>query len=121
MNSITAIGSGQLDGKGYKTNEISSVINGNYISEPQTDFIFAVIGEEFGFKGSLVVVILLMLIALECFLVAGKAKDLAGTIIAGGIGGLVAFQSFINLGWQLSFCLLQVCRFRLSVMDLPPW
>lgn len=98
LNSITAIGSGQLDGKGYKTNEISSVINGNYISEPQTDFIFAVIGEEFGFKGSLVVVILLMLIALECFLVAGKAKDLAGTIIAGGIGGLVAFQSFINLG-----------------------
>ncbi len=98
LNSITAIGSGQLDGKGYKTNEISSVINGNYISEPQTDFIFAVIGEEFGFKGSLVVVVLLMLIALECFLVAGRAKDLAGTIIAGGVGGLVAFQSFINIG-----------------------
>lgn len=98
INSITAIGSGQLNGKGYKTNEISSVKNGNYISEPQTDFIFAIIGEEFGFKGSCVVVILLMLIALECFSVAGKAKDLAGRIIAGGMGGLVAFQSFINIG-----------------------
>ena len=98
INSITAIGSGMLNGKGYKTNEISSVINGNYISEPQTDFIFAVIGEEFGFKGSVVVVLLLMFIALECFSVAAKAKDLAGTIIAGGMGGLVAFQSFVNIG-----------------------
>lgn len=98
INSITAIGSGQLDGKGYKTNEISSVKNGNYISQPQTDFIFAVIGEEFGFKGSCVTVILLMLIAIECFSVAAKARDPAGAVIAGGMGGLVAFQSFINIG-----------------------
>lgn len=98
LNSITAIGSGQLDGKGYKTNEISSVKNGNYISEPQTDFIFAIIGEEFGFKGSCLLVVLLMLISLECFTIAGKAKDLAGSIIAGGMGGLIAFQSFINIG-----------------------
>lgn len=98
INSITAIGSGQLNGKGYKTNEISSVKNGNYISEPQTDFIFAVIGEEFGFKGSCIVVALLVLISLECFAVAAKAKDTAGTIIAAGMGGLVIFQSFINLG-----------------------
>lgn len=98
LNSITAIGSGQLDGKGYKNNEISSVKNGNYISEPQTDFIFAVIGEEFGFKGSCLVVVLLMFIALECFSVGRRAKDLSGAIIAGGMGGLIVFQSFINLG-----------------------
>ena len=98
INSITAIGSGMLDGKGYKTNEVSSVINGNYLSEPQTDFIFAVIGEEFGFKGSVVVVFILLFIALECFSIATKAKDLAGTIIAGAMGGLVIFQSFVNLG-----------------------
>lgn len=98
INSITAIGSGQLDGKGYKTNEISSVKNGNYISQPQTDFIFAVIGEEFGFKGSCVTIIILMLISIECFSVAAKARDPAGAIIAGGMGGLVAFQSFINIG-----------------------
>ncbi len=95
LNSITAIGSGQLDGKGYRNNEISS---GNYISEPQTDFIFAVIGEEFGFKGSCVVVILLVLISVECFIVAGRAKDTAGSIIAGGMGSLVLFQSFVNIG-----------------------
>lgn len=98
LNSVMAIGSGQLDGKGYKNNEITSVKNGNFISEAQTDFIFAVIGEEFGFKGSVVVIVLLMGISLECIAVARRAKDLAGTIIAAGMGGLVAFQGFFNIG-----------------------
>ena len=98
LNSVMAIGSGQLDGKGYKNNEITSVKNGNFISEAQTDFIFAVIGEEFGFKGSVLVVVLLMGISLECISVARKAKDVAGTVIAAGVGGLVAFQGFFNIG-----------------------
>lgn len=98
LNSVTAIASGILDGKGYKNNEITSVKNGNFISEAQTDFIFAVIGEEFGFKGSLVVILLEMLIALECIHVARRARDPAGTIIAAGMGGLVGVQSFINIG-----------------------
>ncbi|MGN0376639.1 MAG: FtsW/RodA/SpoVE family cell cycle protein [Suilimivivens sp.] len=96
--SIMAIGSGQLMGKGYKTNQISSVKNANFISEQQTDFIFAVIGEEFGFVGSSIVVILILLISIECFMVARKAKDVAGTIIAAGVGALIGFQSFINIG-----------------------
>ena len=98
LNSIMAIGSGQLDGKGYKNNEITSVKNGNFISEAQTDFIFAVVGEEFGFKGAVAVVVLLFGISLECISVARKAKDLAGTIIAASMGGLIAFQGFINIG-----------------------
>ena len=98
LNSVMAIGSGQLEGKGYKNNEITSVKNGNFISEAQTDFIFAVIGEEFGFKGTVLVVVLLMGISLECIAVARKAKDVAGTIIAAGVGGLIAFQSFFNIG-----------------------
>ena len=98
LNSVMAIGSGELDGKGYKNNEITSVKNGNFLSEAETDFIFAVIGEEFGFKGSIVVIILLMLMAMECVSIAGKAKDTAGTIIAASMGGLIAFQSFVNIG-----------------------
>lgn len=97
LNSIMAIGSGQLRGKGYNTNEISSVKNTNFISEPQSDFIFAVIGEEFGFLGTCTVIILLILITLECLSVARKAKDLAGTIIATGMAGLIGFQGFLNI------------------------
>ncbi len=98
LNSVMAIGSGQLDGKGYKNNEITSVKNGNFISEAQTDFVFAVIGEEFGFKGCVVVILLFLFISIECISIARKSKDVAGTIIAAGMGGLIAFQSFFNIG-----------------------
>lgn len=97
-NSVIAIGSGQLIGKGYKNNEITSVKNGNYILEPQTDFIFAVIGEEFGFQGSCIVIGLMLLIGIECLSVGMKAKDLAGTIIGAGMGTLIVVQSFFNIG-----------------------
>lgn len=97
-NSMMAIGSGQLLGKGYNNNEISSVKNGNFISEAQTDFIFAVVGEEWGFLGSCLIIILEFLIALECALIGWKARDMAGHIIAGGTAALVCFQSFINIG-----------------------
>ena len=97
-NSMMAIGSGQLLGKGYNNNEIGSVKNGNFISEGQTDFIFAIIGEEWGFIGSCLIIILQFLIALECALIGWKARDMAGHVIAGGVAGLVCFQSFINIG-----------------------
>lgn len=98
LNAIMAIGSGQLEGKGYNTNVISTVKNGNFISEPQTDFIFAVIGEEFGFVGTCTIIILIILVALECVRVARRAKDTAGTIIAVGMAGLIGFQGFLNIG-----------------------
>lgn len=97
VNSMIAVGSGQLTGKGYKTNVISSVKNGNFISEPQTDFIFAVIGEEFGFVGCCIVIGLLVLIVLECILIARKSKNLSGAIIAAGMAALVGFQGFMNI------------------------
>lgn len=96
--SVMAIGSGQLTGKGYKNNEISSVKNADFIAEQQTDFIFAVIGEEFGFAGACTVIVLIMLISVECLLIARRAKDIAGTIIAAGIGAMIGFQGFINIG-----------------------
>lgn len=97
LNSVTAIGSGMLYGKGYNNNESISVKNGNFISEPQTDFIYAVIGEEFGFVGGCAVIVLLILISFECIMVARRAKDIAGTIIAAGVAALVGFQGIINI------------------------
>lgn len=98
MNAITAIGSGQLSGKGLNNNVIASVKNGNFISEAHTDMIFAVIGEETGFVGGCIVLGLILLIVIECIRIAFSAKDLAGTIIAGGVGCLIGFQTFINVG-----------------------
>ena len=92
-----AIGSGQLWGKGLNNNVIASVKNGNFIPEPETDFIFAVIGEELGFVGSCAVIVLLFLIALECISIARQAKDLSGTIIASGMAAVIGFQSFMNI------------------------
>lgn len=96
-NSKIAIGSGRLTGKGLNNNEIASVKNGNFISEPQTDFIFAIIGEELGFTGGCTVIILLMLIAIECILMAKKASDIEGAVICIGMGTLIGFQSFMNI------------------------
>lgn len=98
LNSMMAIGSGQLYGKGYNTNEISSVLNGGFISESQTDFIFTVIGEEFGFVGACLVVALIMLIAIRCFMISMRAKNMAGQVIAAGVGAWVGFQGFLNMG-----------------------
>jgi len=96
-NSITAIGSGQLAGKGLNNNEVSSANKGNYVSQIQTDFIFAVAGEELGFVGSVCIIGLLMLIVFECILTGRRAKDLSGQIICCGVGALVGIQSFINI------------------------
>ncbi len=98
LNSMMAIGSGQLYGKGYNTNEISSVLNGGFISESQTDFIFTVIGEEFGFMGACIVVALITLIAIRCFMISRRAKTKAGEIIAAGVGAWIGFQGFLNMG-----------------------
>ena len=98
QNSVTAIASGMLDGKGYKNNEITSVKNGNFLSEDQTDFIFAIIGEEFGFKGSVLVIVLLFLISLECISIGRRAPDVGGAIVASSMGVLIGVQSFINIG-----------------------
>ena len=96
-NSITAIGSGELSGKGLNNSEVDSVIKGKFVSESHNDFIFAVVGEELGFLGSAGIIILLLLTAYECLLISAKAKDLAGRIICCGVGAIVSVQSFLNI------------------------
>lgn len=97
QNSIMAIGSGQLWGKGLNNDTAFSVKNGNYIPEPQTDFIFAVAGEELGFVGAAAILVLLLLIVIECILIGRKAKDLSGQLICGGVAVWVGFQTFVNI------------------------
>lgn len=97
-NSIMAIGSGQLTGKGLNTSTIATVKDANFISEQQTDFIFSVIGEELGFIGSVFIIAIILLIVLQCIHIARRAKDAKGMLIACGLGVQIGFQSFINIG-----------------------
>ena len=97
-NSKTAIASGELIGKKLSGDkEVASVNDGNFVSENQTDFIFAVAGEELGFLGCCLIVALEFLIALECIMVGKNARDVSGTLICCGMAALIAFQSFINI------------------------
>jgi len=97
-NSKTAIASGELVGKKITgDDDVSSVNDGNFVSENQTDFIFAVAGEEFGFIGCSLIVLNLLAIAIECIRMSLRAKDLAGTVICCGVGSIVALQSFLNI------------------------
>ncbi len=96
-NSIMAIGSGMLTGKGLNNNTLASVKNGNFLSEEQTDFIFAIVGEEMGFIGCVAVIVLIALIVVECLRMASRASDLSGKLICVGMAALLAFQSFVNI------------------------
>lgn len=97
QNSIMAIGSGQIWGKGLNNSEATSLKNAEFIIEPQTDFIFAVAGEELGFVGTAAIIILLLLIVAECIYIGSRAKDLAGRLICCGIAALIGCQSFVNI------------------------
>lgn len=97
-NSVMAIGSGMITGKGLNNNTFTSVKGGNFISEQQTDFIFSVIGEELGFIGSCFTILLIVAIVYECLKVAKNASNMGGRLIASGIASMIAFQSFVNIG-----------------------
>ncbi len=97
QNSIKAIGSGQLYGKGLNNDNVESVKNSGFISEDQTDFIFAVAGEELGFIGCCIIVLLEFLLVFECIMIGRRAKALSGTLIACGMGFLIGVQSFVNI------------------------
>jgi rod shape determining protein RodA len=97
-NSVMAIGSGQLSGKGINNSTVATVKDTNLISEQQTDFIFSAIGEELGFIGSVIVIAILALIVLQCIKVARRARDKKGMYIATGLAALVGLQTFINIG-----------------------
>jgi rod shape determining protein RodA len=94
-HSIWAIGSGQLRGKGLYNGTINQL---SYLPESHNDFIFSVIGEEFGFLGCLAVFLIMLFIIARCLIIAAKATDNLGRLIAAGVGGMLAFQTFVNIG-----------------------
>lgn len=93
--SLIAIGSGQFAGRGLFQGTQTSL---SYVPENHTDFIFTVIGEEFGFVGSTVVLALFFVIVWRGLRIALNAKDLFGTVVAAGIVAMLTLQMFVNIG-----------------------
>ena len=115
LNAMTAIGSGQLSGKGINNNVVASVKNGNFISAAHTDFIFAVIGEETGFIGCCVVIGLLFMISICCILIARKASDVRSYRDTDFYQYRRCHRAFAQYRTDTSFCQLRTDQSRQPV------
>ena len=93
-----AIGSGGLHGTGLFH---SPIIAGSFVPEQHTDFIFAVVGNELGFVGSLLVIGLLGLLLTCALRIAARADDQFGMLVAAGIAIWFAAQAFVNIGMTM--------------------
>ena len=93
IQSLYAIGSGGLFGAGLGESKQKYL----YIPEPHNDFIFSILGEELGFVGCAVVIILFAILIWRGILIAMKAPDMFGSLLAIGITALVAIQVVINI------------------------
>jgi cell division protein FtsW len=94
INSYLAFGAGGLMGQGFG----ESVQKFGYLPEPHTDFIIAVIGEEFGFIGVAMVILLLGFIVIRGFMIGVNCHNSFGSLLAIGISSLIGMQTFINIG-----------------------
>ena len=94
---IIAVGSGEQSGRGDDATQTELL----FVPERHTDFIFAVIGERFGFLGGAFVVLLYALLFWRAIRVTRNATSYYGMLIAGGIVAMLAFQAIINLGMNL--------------------
>ncbi|MDM5321205.1 rod shape-determining protein RodA [Bacillus altitudinis] len=96
--SMLGIGSGQLSGSGFTKGQ---QVQGGNIPEAHTDFIFAVIGEEFGFIGASLLMCLYLMMIYRIIHVAMHANTLYGLYICTGVVGLIVFQVFQNVGMTI--------------------
>lgn len=95
-NAATAIRAGGMVGK--LITEEDPALKASKVPVVESDFIFSAIGEAFGFIGCLVVFLLFFILVFKCLQIAKRAKDYMGMLIATGIGSLIMFQVFVNIG-----------------------
>ena len=94
LNAMSAIGSGEITGKGYQGREV-------YVPENHTDFIFTVIGEEYGFIGASIVVSLFFLLIYHLTKITLQLKDPFSTYVCAGIIAMITFHVFQNIGMTI--------------------
>ncbi len=93
-----AIGSGGLLGVGYLQ---GTQTNLDFVPEQHTDFVFTVVGEEFGFVGAAGLLALYGLVLWRAFRIASLSRDAFGTYLAAGIASMLALQMFVNIGMNI--------------------
>jgi len=98
IQSKIAIGSGEIFGKGFLSGSQTQL---KFLPEQQTDFVFSVFAEEWGFIGSMFLIAVFMVIILWGLKIALQAKDSLGTIIAFGVTAFISWEVFINIGMVL--------------------
>jgi rod shape determining protein RodA len=96
--SIVGIGAGQKTGRGQAGATQTRL---NFIPEHHTDFIFSVVGEEFGFAGGALILALYALLIWRALRILTMAKNLYGALIVGGIAAMLMFQVFVNVGMTI--------------------
>jgi rod shape determining protein RodA len=95
--SVTAIGSGEKTGRGDNSTQTELL----FLPERHTDFVFAVIGERFGFAGAAFVLSLFALLIWRMLRILTQSVNLYGTLIAGGVAAMLMFQILVNVGMTL--------------------
>lgn len=100
QRAVQAIGSGGLMGKGLNQGSISQL---NYLPESHNDFVMAVVGEELGFVGVLTVISIILAFIFKGLFIARGAPDTLGQFIVVGYFGMIAIQSFVNMGVVTDF------------------
>ncbi len=98
QQSLIAIGSGGYMGRGFG----QSIQKFEYLPEPIGDSIFAVLGEEFGFMGTVSLILLFSLFALRGLKIATESPDLFGTLLVVGFVTIVVMQAFLNIAAMIS-------------------
>lgn len=94
IQAMTAIGSGELTGRGFQGREV-------YIPENHTDFIFSVIGEEYGFVGACIVISLYFILIYHLTKIALELKDSFSVYVCTGVIAMIAFHVFENIGMNI--------------------
>jgi rod shape determining protein RodA len=95
--SLTAIGSGGKTGRGDQATQTEL----NFLPEHRTDFVFSVVGEEFGFVGAALVLSLFALLIWRALRILTMSKNFYGALVAGGITAMLMFQVFVNVGMTI--------------------
>jgi rod shape determining protein RodA len=98
IQSKITVGSGMLWGKGFLQGTQNRL---DFLPEKHTDFVFAVVAEEWGFIGTVVLLALYCALLMRLLVIAGKARDRFGALVAVGVAGMVFWQMLINIGMNL--------------------